>query len=104
MSRALQQTLLRSSKVWHRRLEEISATSHRMSLKPRGHPIAQCSQRTRSETREFVAEDVQQICKKEITMARAAKRTAPVVIEPKHDGSDNMSIGYCRRSTVAIRD
>lgn len=71
--RRLWRILRKFDKMWDGHHGEIIASSHRTNLKPEARPVKQWPYRTKPKPREFVSEEVDQICETNITEPGTAK-------------------------------
>jgi len=90
--------------MWSGRLGEITATHHRITLKPASVPTRQPPYRAGHKSRELITEQVDKMHKAGVIEPAQSEWTSPVVIVTKKDGSPRFCVDYRRLNTATIRD
>lgn len=76
----LRQILTKFDKMWDGFLKEINLPPHRIILKPEDRPVMKRPSRTRLKVREFVAKEIDRLCKANVIETATAEWASPVVM------------------------
>ena len=96
--------LEKHASMWSGHLGEISATEHRIELKPDTKPVRQAPYRAGHKNREIITAQVQEMLKAGVIEPAQTEWASPVVVVPKKDGSSRFCVDYRRLNAVTVKD
>ncbi len=102
-SKALEM-LRRHQDMWSGHLGEVTATQHRIDLKPDTRPSRQAPYRAGHSSRILIKKEIERMQSEGVIEPAMSEWASPVVIVPKNDGSARFCVDYRKLNASTIRD